>query len=95
MILLKKLKMPLTIKIISCKNHFLLLHYIGAVWVFRLTNGVWTQYGSKLVPTGYTGEPGFSYETSSVAISGDSTTIAIGGPINDSDIGATWVYVGQ
>ena len=30
--------------------------YVGAVWVFTRSNGVWTQQGSKLVPSDYAGQ---------------------------------------
>ncbi len=67
---------------------------IGAIWVFKLVNGVWTQYNNKLVPTGYTGTPRFGSYQNSIYISGDGSTLAIGGPYNDSNVGGTWIYVG-
>jgi hypothetical protein len=30
---------------------------VGATWIFIRTNGTWTQQGSKLVGTGYSGSP--------------------------------------
>jgi hypothetical protein len=67
---------------------------IGAVWIFKLSAGVWAQYGSKIIPTGYTNTPFFGLFPNGVAINGDSTTIAIGSQDNNSGVGATWVYVG-
>ncbi len=61
----------------------------GAAWVFSQSGGVWTQQGSKQVGTGYSGTPEQGY---SVALSGDGTTAIVGGPANNSDIGATWVF---
>ena len=61
----------------------------GAAWVFSQSGGVWTQQGSKQVGTGYSGTPEQGY---SVALSGDGNTAIVGGPANNSDIGATWVF---
>lgn len=70
--------------------------FVGALWVFKLINGVWTQYHQKLTPIGYnfssTPELG-SYNTT-ISISGDGETIAAGGPANSNDVGATWTFVG-
>jgi hypothetical protein len=30
---------------------------IGATWIFTRSGGIWTQQGSKLVGTGYSGTP--------------------------------------
>jgi PKD repeat protein len=59
--------------------------------VFTRSGGVWTQQGNKLVGTGAVGaaEQGFS-----VALSSDGPTTAIlGGPTDNSAIGAAWVFV--
>lgn len=62
----------------------------GAAWVFSRSSGVWAQQGDKLVGTG--GE-GYSRQGSSVAISADGNTAAIGGPGDAPGIvGATWVF---
>jgi hypothetical protein len=62
----------------------------GALWVFARSGGVWTQQGSKLVGAGAVGgaEQGFS-----VALSGDSNTAIVGGPFDNSNAGAAWVFV--
>ena len=62
----------------------------GAVWVFtRDANGNWTQQGSKLVGTGGVGqtEQGFS-----VTLSSDGNTAFVGGPLDNSSSGASWVF---
>jgi uncharacterized protein (TIGR03437 family) len=64
----------------------------GAAWVFGLQNGSWTEK-QKLTPGGATGPAQAGY---SVAISGDSSTIIVGGP-TDAPVatyaqGAAWVY---
>jgi Secretion system C-terminal sorting domain len=71
---------------------------VGAVWVYKRTNGVWTQEGPKLVGAGYTNigagstNPRLNTQGSSVAISGDGNTAVIGCPADDSDKGALWVF---
>jgi hypothetical protein len=62
----------------------------GAAWVFnRNTNGVWRQRGQKLVGTGAAGA---SLQGTSVALSADGNTAIVGGPVDDSNIGAAWVF---
>jgi hypothetical protein len=62
---------------------------VGAVWVFTRSGGVWTQQGSKMVGTD--GTAGNNYG-SSVALSADGNTALVGGPFDNSEIGAAWVY---
>jgi lipocalin len=59
------------------------------VWVYTRSGGVWTQQGNVLVGTGGAAptEQGFS-----VALSGDGNTAIVGGPCDDSDTGAAWVF---
>jgi hypothetical protein len=59
----------------------------GAIWVYNLQNGVWTQQGGKITATGNTGAAGLG---SAVTISGN--TITASGPNNNSGAGATWVF---
>ena len=61
----------------------------GAAWVYTRSGGVWTQQGSKLVGTGAVGaaEQGIS-----VALSADGNTAIVGGPDDNSNAGAAWVY---
>jgi len=63
---------------------------IGAVWVFVRSGAVWAQQGSKLVGTGATGTAQQGY---SVALSADGNTLAVGGFEDDSQIGASWIFV--
>jgi hypothetical protein len=64
------------------------LPLIGAAWVFTRTNGVWTQQGNSLVGTNsIAAQQGFS-----VALSADGDTAIIGGPYDDLDLGAAWVF---
>ena len=63
---------------------------IGAVWVWTRTAGVWTQQGSKLVPSDYTGT--FLFLGRGVSLSQDGNTLSFGGSGDNSNIGATWVY---
>jgi len=61
---------------------------IGAVWIFTQTGTVWTQQGTKLVGTGYSGSAAFG---SSVKLSSDSNTLAVGAP-SDGGTGAVWIF---
>jgi hypothetical protein len=60
----------------------------GAVWVFTRSGGVWSQQGQKL--TG--GEEGNSQFGVLVALSADGDTALIGGPGDNDDAGAAWVF---
>jgi Divergent InlB B-repeat domain len=62
---------------------------IGAVWVFTWSNGTWTQQGSKLVGSGAVGA---AQQGSSVALSADGNTVIVGGPYDNSGIGAVWIF---
>jgi antibiotic biosynthesis monooxygenase (ABM) superfamily enzyme len=62
---------------------------IGAAWVFTRSNGNWTQQGGKLAGTGAAGSAAQGY---SVALSGDGNTVIVGGPFDDRNSGAAWVY---
>jgi hypothetical protein len=65
----------------------------GAAWVFTRSNGGWTQQGNKLVGTGAVGLPTQgSYQGESAALSGDGNTAIIGGPRDNGDVGAAWVF---
>jgi hypothetical protein len=63
--------------------------FAGAAWVFTRSGGVWTQQGNKLVGTGAVGtaDQGFS-----VALSSDGNTVIMGGPVDNGDTGAMWVF---
>jgi hypothetical protein len=69
---------------------------IGATWIFTRSGNTWTQQGSKLVGTSYTGSP---YQGASVALSADGNQLVIGGPLcqfvcngNSITRGATWGF---
>ena len=64
--------------------------YTGAAWVFTQANGTWTQQGSKLVGSGYSGQPEQGW---SVALSADGNTALVGGQDDNGGIGAAWVFV--
>ncbi|MDD5565226.1 MAG: hypothetical protein PHQ91_16040, partial [Thermoanaerobaculaceae bacterium] len=61
----------------------------GAAWVFTRSVGVWSQQGSKLVGSDAAGAAAQGW---SVAISADGNAAAVGGPSDDSNAGAAWVY---
>jgi hypothetical protein len=62
----------------------------GAAWVFTRTGVVWTQQGNKLVGNDAVGA---AKQGTSVAISGDGNTAVAGGPGDNSNVGAAWVFV--
>ncbi|MGD1149477.1 MAG: hypothetical protein ABR961_16180, partial [Thermoanaerobaculaceae bacterium] len=61
----------------------------GAAWVYTRSGGVWLQLGSKLVGTGAVGD---ARQGQSVAMSADGNTAIVGGPDDNSNAGAAWVY---
>jgi uncharacterized protein (TIGR03437 family) len=60
----------------------------GAVWIFTLSGGSWSQQGSKLVGAGFSGSPAQGY---SAALSSDGNMALSGGPYDDGS-GAAWVF---
>jgi len=64
---------------------------IGAVWVWTRSSGVWIQQ-DKLVGSGSIGA---AVQGSSVALSADGNTAMIGGPADDTNKGAVWVWARQ
>jgi hypothetical protein len=62
---------------------------IGAAWVYTRANGVWTQQGSKLLASDAVGN---AQQGNSVALSADGNTAIVGGPYDNEQIGAAWVY---
>ena len=62
---------------------------VGAVWVWTLSGGIWTQQGTKLVGTGGAGIP---YQGYSVSLSGDGNTAIVGGVGDSIGVGAVWVW---
>ena len=66
----------------------------GAVWVFtRDAGGTWTEQAKLVPPTDAIGAaPHFG---SGIALSEDGRTALIGGPSDNSGVGATWVFTGS
>jgi len=62
----------------------------GAVWVFSRIGSSWSQQGIKLVGTGWIGTS--TYQGTSVSLSADGNTLISGGFIDNSGIGAAWVF---
>jgi FG-GAP repeat len=61
----------------------------GAAWVYIRRNGVWTQQSGKLVGTGAVGSAAQGF---AVALSDDGNTAIVGGPFDNQNAGAAWVY---
>lgn len=61
----------------------------GAAWIFTYTNGAWIQQPGKLIGSGTVGTAG---QGQSVSISGDGTTVFVGGPRDNASKGAAWVF---
>lgn len=74
-------------------------NYIGAAWIFTRTNNIWTQQ-QKLIGTGHVSiayHQGFPTYLgvdmgTSVAMSADGSTALMGGPRDNNDTGAVWVF---
>ncbi|MFZ4796278.1 MAG: cadherin-like beta sandwich domain-containing protein [Bacteroidia bacterium] len=62
---------------------------LGAAWIYKRSNGNWSQQGGKLVGTGNIGS---SFQGSSVSLSGDGNTAIVGGSYDNNGKGAVWVY---
>jgi hypothetical protein len=60
---------------------------VGAVWVFTRSGGIWTQHGSKLVPTDGVGAGWLGG-----VLSSDGNTALFGGFLDNSNIGASWIF---
>jgi len=62
----------------------------GAAWVFTRSGGVWSQQ-AKLVGAGTEGPISVS-QGASVSLSGDGNTAVVGGPGDNDETGAAWVF---
>jgi hypothetical protein len=63
----------------------------GATWIFvRDGSGAFIQQGQKLVGSGGTGG---MLQGTSVSLSADGSVLAVGGNLDDSGVGATWIFV--
>src|SRR6266852_3655596 len=63
--------------------------HVGAAWVYTRSRGVWSQQ-AKLFGTG-SADP-FAEQGFSVSLSGDGNTAIVGGPVDQDNVGAAWVY---
>ena len=65
----------------------------GAVWIYTRTGGIWSQQGPKLLGSGTIGD-GITLPNQgwSVALSADGNTAIVGGPGDQDQIGAAWVF---
>ncbi len=60
----------------------------GGAWVFTRSGTTWTQQGAKLLGT----DENAAGQGHSVALSADGNTALIGGPYDNSSLGAAWVF---
>lgn len=68
-------------------------NFTGATWIFVHNGTVWEQRGRKLVGReGFSGEAGDIYQGSSVALNAAGSLLAVGGPLDNGGIGATWLF---
>ncbi len=67
---------------------------VGAAWLYNrvqtVSGGDWRQQGTKLVGSGAVGA---AHQGHSVALSAEGNTAIVGGPHDDSRVGAAWVYI--
>ena len=61
---------------------------VGAAWVFTRKEGTWTQQ-QELKGSGEVGEGEFGY---SVALGEEGNTALVGGPLDNGEVGAAWVF---
>lgn len=62
----------------------------GAVWVYRKNGSSWVQQGAKVKGSGAVGA---AKQGSAVSLSANGTTGVIGGPADNVNKGAFWVYI--
>lgn len=64
----------------------------GATWIFTRTGSHWSQQGEKLIGTGAI--DGFigARQGESVSLAFDGNTAIVGGPLDSSGAGASWVF---
>ena len=61
----------------------------GAAWIWTRSGDIWTQKSAKLVGSDAVGK---AAQGSSVSISADGNTVLIGGPADNNDSGAAWIW---
>jgi hypothetical protein len=62
----------------------------GGAWIYTRNGETWTQRGDKISGLGAAGSP---QKGSGVAISSDGNTAIIGGPGDDNNKGAAWIFI--
>jgi len=62
---------------------------VGGAWVYTRSGGAWSQQGSKLLGTGADGHAAQGW---SVALSADGNTAIVGGDLDNSNVGAAWIF---
>jgi hypothetical protein len=62
---------------------------VGAAWVFTRSGSTWEQQGPKITGGGEVGKGRFGY---SVALATDGNTALIGGPRDNTSVGAAWTF---
>lgn len=62
---------------------------VGAAWIFTRLGNAWAQQGAKLIGAGAVGA---AWQGFSVMLSADGNTLAVGGPDDNSGIGAVWIF---
>lgn len=64
----------------------------SGIWIFTRTAGVWSQEGTKLLAVGEIGNAHLTNDNGGIAISADGNTVVAGGPTDNSNQGAVWVF---
>jgi hypothetical protein len=62
----------------------------GAIWVYRKTGAGWAQQGAKIKGSNAVGA---AKQGTSVSVSANGTTAIIGGPSDNTNKGAFWVFI--
>ena len=62
----------------------------GATWIFTKNGNQWIQ-NAKLIGSGYTSNSNVTQ--SAVSLSSDGTTLAIGGSLDNIQLGSTWIFI--
>jgi hypothetical protein len=65
---------------------------VTAASVYTRSGGAWTQQGRKLVGSGATGTAADLFQVFPVALSADGHTAIVGGPYDNNQAGAAWVF---
>ena len=63
--------------------------FTGAAWIFNRNGNAWTQMGAKLTSPQIFGA---SWQGWAVAMSADGNTVVSGGPLDNNNKGACWIF---